>query len=666
MPFILLADGTGSPGKTVPIHRRITSIGSGRDNDIVLTADGVHENHAQVEFDGKDFVITAVSRKARIYVNGKAKRQSRLAHGDRIGVGGAELVFNLYETALLDDGGDACLDHYRRVYEFTRDRFRSWLKRRYDLRSLTEKWKAEGGYGSWDDVEPPVGRRRADFKGRKLGRWEAAWWDWHSFKLEATTGFLREVLGLIRKLDDRPVLVEYNTGMLGYYNQWDRENRWDLMVGEEGISHLSIQAFERNYKNQIYYNCIARGNSPPPHQLNEINGSNTVDALINEGFNPREVDPVAFTRRMVWLCQAMGATGMNVNGVGKVENLKGLFPGDDEGFKRESFEEVKRTNEDFRRLGEEFASSFPPPPKIATLVLDESTLRESGMAIKLAKPILRVLSEKGFCSEIAVISERQVLEGSMREYPLVFLPRAPYMRMEVAKKLEEYVREGGFLVVGPGSGRYDEHGESYGGLCEPLRRCCGVNPRPVLHPDCDTHDFSVAEEFHRLKPGRTVRGDYLEDLEVESEGAEVPLRFNWQAAQPAMVLNRYGRGKCCYLGFWPSDDREERGLEDIVMSLVEDAGLEPYVRVSGEGGLVDKEVIASVRFYPGGTFLILIETADREHRLQVELSPGRLGFERAYVEERPAGGKGVPLGGGGWKFPVLLGPAQVKVFHVRS
>jgi len=74
-----------------------------------------------------------------------------------------------------------------------------------------------------------------------------------------------------------------------------------------------------------------------------------------------------------------------------------------------------------------------------------------------------------------------------------------------------------------------------------------------------------------------------------------------------------------------------------------------------------------VRFYRGGTFLILIETADREHRLQVELSPERFGLEGAYVEERPAGGKGISLGGdGGWKFPVLLSPAQVKVFHVRS
>ena len=545
--------------------------------------------------------------------------------------------------------------------EFTRDRFRRWLKRRYDLRSLTEKWKAEGGYGSWDDVEPPVGRRRADFKGRKLGRWEAAWWDWHSFKLEATTGFLREVLGLIRKLDDRPVLVEYNTGMLGYYNQWDRENRWDLMVGEEGISHLSIQAFERNYKNQIYYNCIARGNSPPPHQLNEINGPNTVDALINEGFNPREVDPVAFTRRMVWLCQAMGATGMNVNGVGKVENLKGLFPGDDEGFKRESFEEVKRTNEDFRRLGEEFASSFPPPPKIATLVLDESTLRESGMAIKLAKPILRVLSEKGFCSEIAVISERQVLEGSMREYPLVFLPRAPYMRMEVAKKLEEYVREGGFLVVGPGSGRYDEYGESYQGLCEPLRRCCGVNPRQMLHPDCDTHDFLVSRDFHRLKKGRMVRGDCFEEIEVEADGAEVPLIYNWQAEQPAMVLNGYGRGRSCYLCFWPSDDREERGLDDVVMSLVEEAGLEPYVRVFGQAGIEEEGVILGVRLRSGGAFLILIETEDREHEVEVEISRGRFGFEDVEVVDGLSGGRVAS----GLRFSTRLAPAQVKVFHIR-
>ena len=549
--------------------------------------------------------------------------------------------------------------------EVTRRAFRKWLKGRYDLEGLSRKWGRKA-YTSWEDVEPPVRTKRTDFGGEELGRWEAAWWDWHSFKLEVTVDFLRRVGSWIRELDGRPQMVEYNAGMVGYYNQWDRENRWDLVVEEEGLTNLGVQAFERNFRNQIYYNCIARGNSPPPHQLNEINLPNMGVSLESEG--QFGVDPVAFGRRLLWLCQAMGATGMNVNWLGDlVQLLKGKPKEDHPEERRRGYQEVKRTNLLFQKLGEEFAASSPPPPKIAVLVVDEATLRESGLAVGLAKPILRALVEQGYGSEVAIVSERQVLDGHLGGYRLVFLPRAPYLRMEVAEGLESYVKDGGFLVVGPGSGRYDEHGESYGGLCGPLRRCCGVDPRPVLHPDCDTHDFSVAEEFHRLKPGRTVRGDYLEDLEVESEGAEVPLRFNWQAAQPAMVLNRYGRGKCCYLGFWPSDDREERGLEDIVMSLVEDAGLEPYARVSGEGGLVDKEVIAGVRFYRGGTFLILIETADREHRLQVELSPGRLGFERAYVEERPAGGKGVPLGGGGgWKFPILLGPAQVKVFHVRS
>lgn len=540
--------------------------------------------------------------------------------------------------------------------EVTRGAFREWLKGKYDLKGLAEKWGRKA-YALWEDVEPPVRARRADFGGEELESWEAALWDWHSFKLEATVGFLKKVGGWIRELDRRPQMVEYNAGMVGYYNQWDRENRWDLVVEEKGLTNLGVQAFERNYKNQIYYNCIARGNSPPPHQLNEINLPNMGMSLESEG--QFGVDPIAFGRRLLWLCQAMGATGMNVNWLGDlVQLLRGEPKEDHPEERRRGYQEVKRNNLLFHKLGEEFAASSPPPPKIGLLVVDETTLRESGKAVGLAKPILRLLVEQGYGSEVAIVSERQVLEDRLGTYKLVFLPRAPYLRMEVAQRLEAYVEEGGFLVVGPGSGRYDQYGESYGGLCEPLRRCCGVNPRPVLHPDCDTHDFSVAEEFHRLKPGRTVRGDYLEDLEVESEGAEVPLRFNWQAEQPAMVLNRYGRGKCCYMGFWPSDDREERGLEDIVMSLVEDAGLEPYVRVSGEG------VIAGVRFHRGGCFLILVEAADREHRLQVELNHERLGLERAYVEERPAGVK-VPLEEG-WKFPVLLSSAQVKVFHVRS
>ena len=282
------------------------------------------------------------------------------------------------------------------------------------------------------------------------------------------------------------------------------------------------------------------------------------------------------------------------------------------------------------------------------------------MAIKLAKPILRVLSEKGFCSEIAIISERHVLEGSIGGYPLVFLPKAPYMRKEVAEKLEEYVKGGGFLVIGPESGRYDEHGESYGGLCEPLRRCCGVNPRGLLHPDCDTHDFLVSQDFHRLRKGRMVRGDCFEELEVESGDVDVPLIYNWQAEQPAMVLSRYGSGRSCYLCFWPSDDVEERGLEDVVMSLVEDAGLEPYVRVFGKDGFEERGIIHGVRLCSGGAFLILIETGDREHEVLVEISRGRFGFDDLEVIDGLTGERV----GSGLRFSTTLAPAQVKVLHI--
>ncbi|NOZ85669.1 MAG: GAF domain-containing protein [Deltaproteobacteria bacterium] len=120
MPFLLLKEGTPNPGKTMPIHRKFISIGKSPDNDIVIEGTGVEENHAQIIFDGKDFTLHAVDRKAKVLVNGRAKRQVRLAHGDNIQIGNGVLVFNLYETALLDNGQNNKLEYYRKVYEFTK------------------------------------------------------------------------------------------------------------------------------------------------------------------------------------------------------------------------------------------------------------------------------------------------------------------------------------------------------------------------------------------------------------------------------------------------------------------------------------------------------------------------------------------------------------------
>ncbi len=98
MPTLKLFQGQGSP-VLYSVHKPVTTIGRALGNDVALKADGVAEHHAQIAFDGRDFVLDEIDRVAEICINGKKKRRARLVHGDRLTIGTAELSFSMFAEA---------------------------------------------------------------------------------------------------------------------------------------------------------------------------------------------------------------------------------------------------------------------------------------------------------------------------------------------------------------------------------------------------------------------------------------------------------------------------------------------------------------------------------------------------------------------------------------
>ncbi len=82
------------------IHKPITTIGRALGNDVSLKADGVAEHHAQIEFDGRDFILQEIDSVADIAINQKKKRRARLVHGDRLHLGTAELGFSMFSESM--------------------------------------------------------------------------------------------------------------------------------------------------------------------------------------------------------------------------------------------------------------------------------------------------------------------------------------------------------------------------------------------------------------------------------------------------------------------------------------------------------------------------------------------------------------------------------------
>ena len=83
--------------KEYRLHRRVTSIGSGDENDLTIADDSLQSTHALVQFDGKAFTVTPVNRKCKIAVNGRSAKKHLMAHRDELKMGDTTLGFHLYD-----------------------------------------------------------------------------------------------------------------------------------------------------------------------------------------------------------------------------------------------------------------------------------------------------------------------------------------------------------------------------------------------------------------------------------------------------------------------------------------------------------------------------------------------------------------------------------------
>ena len=102
------ASGEAGPEQTYPIDQGITRIGRNPENQVVLPDSLVSRRHAEVRFDGQTAVIEDVGGKNPIRINGEEVRIRTLAHGDRIAIGGYELVFEFPtppSIKVVKDGG---------------------------------------------------------------------------------------------------------------------------------------------------------------------------------------------------------------------------------------------------------------------------------------------------------------------------------------------------------------------------------------------------------------------------------------------------------------------------------------------------------------------------------------------------------------------------------
>jgi transcriptional regulator with GAF, ATPase, and Fis domain len=123
MPSLRVQLG-GGRATVYRLFKRLTTIGAGPDNDVVLTDPLLSDSQAFVQSEEGGWQLIATDGAADLFVNGKRRRRHRLAHGDSVRMGTTELSFSLQDpepapeppvkvTAALAPSS------LRRLYEFS-------------------------------------------------------------------------------------------------------------------------------------------------------------------------------------------------------------------------------------------------------------------------------------------------------------------------------------------------------------------------------------------------------------------------------------------------------------------------------------------------------------------------------------------------------------------
>ncbi len=97
MAFLRVRTSDGQE-RDVLLQKRLTSLGRGPENDVHVGDASLPETALHIHFDGRDY-NAACHGGATMAVNGRRKVSARLADGDRIELGGAEISFSTGEPA---------------------------------------------------------------------------------------------------------------------------------------------------------------------------------------------------------------------------------------------------------------------------------------------------------------------------------------------------------------------------------------------------------------------------------------------------------------------------------------------------------------------------------------------------------------------------------------
>jgi beta-galactosidase len=443
----------------------------------------------------------------------------------------------------------------------------AWLKQRYGtLDKLNAAWTTaywSQTYTDWEQV--PFNTDKAnpgwmlELKRFITSQWRA----FHRNQIDA----LRAVIG------DKQ-FITINFGGLGWANRFDRYdmNRdldvtsWDDYVG---MGHL------KPYRNGATHDLV-RGWKRQNFWVMETQPGFVNWAPVSNMLYPGE------TRALAWQAVGHGADAVLYwqwrNALNGQETMHGSIVGPD-GKPLPIYAEVQQIGRDFAKASPALAGTTPVSP-VAILqdypsrwAIDFQLHHKDYDQIEVLLDYYRPLKDA-----LGAVDVVEAAEAPLARYKLVVAPSLNVITDSAARRLADYVRGGGHLILGPRSGMKDEYDR-----LEPVRQ---PGPLAALLGGQVEQYYALDAE---VAVGSGTASIWAEALATSAPDTEVLLRYGrangWLDGKPAVISRKVGKGRITYVGALV-DDAVMKGLIDGALS---DAGVARDFAVPADVELMTRE-----------------------------------------------------------------------------
>ncbi len=496
--------------------------------------------------------------------------------------------------------------------EATRRKFREWLKAKYGtLEALGRAWHRYS-YAEWDFVHPP-----RSFSGYPESL------DWLEFRIDDQFRLLKWRVDLIRKLDKKNKITAHGvaSSLQGLPSSANDEWRSAAEVETWGFTWVASRKGSEPWK-QFHAVDLVRGGARgkpfwhaeaqagPLWMQPQVIGRPREDGRITDDKDVRLWNLISMTGGATgilyprWrplldgpLFGAFGAFGMDgsvtprAEMAGRVARWANAQP------------ELWRS----RPVRGEVGIVFVPESQIFNYVQQGSTEHYA----ESARGAYQAFFDSNIQADFVRIDHIQ-------EYPLVYLPYPIHLKEATAKKLVEYVKQGGSLVSEGLPAYFGERGQV--GTRQPNYGLDAL--------------FGARESYVEFTP------DLLENLTLEVHGKRISGRFFLQEyepaggtvagryanGRPAAVEHRLGKGRVLLVGTFPGAGYYLHHAPETMAffaGLLDWAGVRPLVRVS------DTRVMARLHAGAGGTYLWVVNPTRTPRTVTVTLDERWGPFSRA-------------------------------------